>query len=539
MQDRYRVVRTLSAVCSQAIKTAAVYDKAENRLKTAGWYRIATLSGYGTYLLSISGSWHNVNSTAASFIINKSHDQTNIHQLSPASATNMITKVRLVNGELAGTIYIEVYNNYTNENIGQPFVYRITTLIGMDTTGSDVVIQDPTTVTHSLAIKQELTITTNASDLVPPHTHSYLPLSGGAMTGAIDLTNSPNPEDGYKMGLSLLGSNSGGIHFKKLSNSGNDWGNAITWGYSSNDITAVAGIYVKTSHSYGSKMYLATTDLYNDGPKAALEIDSAGNIKALRKNFIGNLTGNAASATKLATACNIYGQSFNGTVNITGDEKSIEFNNINAIDNDPNNYTTNYSLKLQSANNALMFMVDKTTNGRKAMIQVGHSSTNYAQYLGELHLNPLGGKVIIGIKGAPDPALVVTGNTVATTFIGNLIGNVTGNASSASMLTATSIKTNAKYRVSTSSWANTGYTFESLDAGTYAIQLTSDNLVASGIMSVLKNVVDTIGDEIPLHVYGTAGWRPYLRTIDNKLQIASNDVSNTERTVTIKIARIL
>lgn len=101
------------------------------------------------------------------------------------------------------------------------------------------------------------------------------------------------------------------------------------------------------------------------------------------------------------------------------------------------------------------------------------------------------------------------------------------------------IKTNAKYTVSTSSWVNTGYTFESLDAGTYAIQLISDNLIASGIMSVLKNVTDTVGDEIPLHVYGTAGWRPYLRTRENKLQIASNDVSNTERTVTIKIARIL
>lgn len=128
-----------------------------------------------------------------------------------------------------------------------------------------------------------------------------------------------------------------------------------------------------------------------------------------------------------------------------------------------------------------------------------------------------------------------TAELVAKTFTGALQGN----ASSASMLAETPIKTNAKYWVSTSSWTNTGYTFESLDAGTYAIQLTSDNLIASGIMSVLKNVVDTMGDEIPLHVYGTAGWRPYLRTRENKLQIASNDVSNTERTVTIKIARIL
>jgi hypothetical protein len=40
-------------------------------------------------------------------------------------------------------------------------------------------------------------------------------------------------------------------------------------------------------------------------------------------------------------------------------------------------------------------------------------------------------------------------------------------------------------------------------------------------MSVYKNLEDTTGDEIPLHVYhkpssGNA-WRPYLRTFANKL----------------------
>jgi hypothetical protein len=36
-------------------------------------------------------------------------------------------------------------------------------------------------------------------------------------------------------------------------------------------------------------------------------------------------------------------------------------------------------------------------------------------------------------------------------------------------------------------------------------------------MSVYNNLEDSVGDEIPLHVYGTAGWRPYLRTYQNKL----------------------
>jgi hypothetical protein len=58
-------------------------------------------------------------------------------------------------------------------------------------------------------------------------------------------------------------------------------------------------------------------------------------------------------------------------------------------------------------------------------------------------------------------------------------------------------------------------------------------------MSVCKNLADTIGDEIPLHVYGTADWRPYLRTNQNKLEISSTDDKPKDRTVTIKIAQIL
>lgn len=302
-----------------------------------------------------------------------------------------------------------------------------------------------------------------------------LSLSGGAMIGAIDLTNSPNPEDEYKMGLRLLGSNSGGIHFKKLANAANDWGNAITWGYNDGD-AASAGIYTKTSGSYGSKMYFATTNLFSDGPKAALEIDAQGNITALRNKFIGNLTGNATSSTKTGDGTNVLYVEKQNEINFGG---------------------------------------------------TAVSSTIYFGYR-ETDSKVIPSKFVFGSKTG-------TAELVAKTFTGALQGN----ASSASMLVEIPIKTNAKYWVSTSSWTNTGYTFESLDAGTYAIQLTSDNLVASGIMSVLKNVVDTMGDEIPLHVYGTAGWRPYLRTRENKLQIASNDVSNTERTVTIKIARIL
>lgn len=109
-----------------------------------------------------------------------------------------------------------------------------------------------------------------------------------------------------------------------------------------------------------------------------------------------------------------------------------------------------------------------------------------------------------------------------------------------SPLNSTSIIESKTYSLSSANWTNTGKTFENVATGTYAIQVTSGtNLVASGIMSIYKNLSDTTEDEIPLHVHSTAGWRPYLRTYGNKLQISSNDNDATNRTVTIKIAQIL
>ena len=122
---------------------------------------------------------------------------------------------------------------------------------------------------------------------------------------------------------------------------------------------------------------------------------------------------------------------------------------------------------------------------------------------------------------------------ITTTY--TIEGNITGTASK---LASTQI-INKSFSLNPSTWTDTGYTVADLATGTYAVQVTSDtNLIASGIMSVYNNLEDTIGDEIPLHVYGT-GWRPYLRTYQNKLQISSNDVTGKDRTVTIKIAQIL
>ena len=69
---------------------------------------------------------------------------------------------------------------------------------------------------------------------------------------------------------------------------------------------------------------------------------------------------------------------------------------INAINSNANNWLSHYNLSLCNDNNAMNFYVGGTQNERTAMIQVGHNNTNYAQYLGKLYLNPLGGNVSIG-----------------------------------------------------------------------------------------------------------------------------------------------
>lgn len=101
------------------------------------------------------------------------------------------------------------------------------------------------------------------------------------------------------------------------------------------------------------------------------------------------------------------------------------------------------------------------------------------------------------------------------------------------------IVNNKTLGLSSNTWSDTGYVVKNLTSGTYMIQLLSTGLVASGVMSVLNNSTDTIGDEIPLHVNGTAVWRPYLRTFNGNLQIASNEKNSTNRAVTIKIIKIL
>lgn len=79
-----------------------------------------------------------------------------------------------------------------------------------------------------------------------------------------------------------------------------------------------------------------------------------------------------------------------------------------------------------------------------------------------------------------------------------------------------------------------------LDAGTYAIQISSGNVYASGVFTACGGT-DSVIDEIPLHVAdkGTNTWRPYARISAGQLQMTTNEATGTARTYTIKILKLI
>ena len=116
------------------------------------------------------------------------------------------------------------------------------------------------------------------------HTHSYLPLSGGTMTGQVKFT---------AKGTSYIG------------NGGNDAANGVGGALNNLVISSWNGVSFTTS--CGGQAYTNTN---------AVTIDCRNGIaKAAR--FDGPLNGNASTATQLKSARRINGTAFNGTADIT------------------------------------------------------------------------------------------------------------------------------------------------------------------------------------------------------------------------------
>lgn len=87
-------------------------------------------------------------------------------------------------------------------------------------------------------------------------------------------------QQGVSWNATTQGPSVGTIHLDPVGDGAEDTGNAITFGASDtgNGATAQAGIYIRSDGSYGTKMYLSTTDSYASGSKTRLMINHNGNV---------------------------------------------------------------------------------------------------------------------------------------------------------------------------------------------------------------------------------------------------------------------
>jgi hypothetical protein len=95
----------------------------------------------------------------------------------------------------------------------------------------------------------------------------------------LDVMGKLNIQHGSVWSTGTQGQGRGSIHIDPASATDHA-GGAITFGASdtSNGTTAQAGIYVRSDGSYGTKMYLSTTDNYTAGSKTAITIEHNGNV---------------------------------------------------------------------------------------------------------------------------------------------------------------------------------------------------------------------------------------------------------------------
>ena len=75
----------------------------------------------------------------------------------------------------------------------------------------------------------------------------------------------------------------GSYQFRFTGQSTADYAQAITWEWSTSG--AQAGVYVQSSGSYGTRMFLATTDSFATGSKTALYINESGVVQTVRNYF--------------------------------------------------------------------------------------------------------------------------------------------------------------------------------------------------------------------------------------------------------------
>ena len=151
------------------------------------------------------------------------------------------------------------------------------------------------------------------------HSGLYLPLSGGTVTGTLDVKRTTSEALGIDTNLKIgTAKRNINIDFSSGSGTGINDGNSggLTF---CNGSSAYGGIYAQTSGSYGLKLHFATTNSFADGAYTRMLIDHSGNVG------IGTLS----PSQKLHVAGTIYSSVATGTAPFKVDSTTA-VTNLNA-----------------------------------------------------------------------------------------------------------------------------------------------------------------------------------------------------------------
>ncbi len=131
-----------------------------------------------------------------------------------------------------------------------------------------------------------------------------------------------NPTYQAAINTTTPGTGTYGLHFSGQSTA--DFASGITWNGGSTG--GQAGIYVQGGSSYGTRMYLATTDVYATGAKTAISISNAGlvNFVRSRPTALGNVMLDAGNYNSYSPTLTGTGASGTWGINITGTAPTLQ-----------------------------------------------------------------------------------------------------------------------------------------------------------------------------------------------------------------------
>ena len=327
----------------------------KHQITTAGWYRVANLTTYGlSYIISIRENYYNAEPTPATFIINTSYTNATITQIGRATRIpNSITKLRVVKyGN--GTYHVDVYAHSASMNTPEVNIFNL----GRENTSDGIGLVEWTSATiasgETLIEEAEISTGTMIAGDILLNNAQYIGWNNNAGT-AQRMCIGLNSSNDFLVGYTTAGSGyntyldgnsvqirygtsrSTGIYLNSSGNvgigttspsyklhvggtgyySGNLLVQSIDIG-NTNEINATGSAKLWLQYRNSGALVLchngANCGVGVDNP--AYKLDVNGDVQAT--NFRGNFVGNADSATKLQTARTIWGQSFDGTANVSG-----------------------------------------------------------------------------------------------------------------------------------------------------------------------------------------------------------------------------